>query len=95
VGYGRGGIHRAGADHNRNSSSYQTLDTFHALCISQEGPISHRAAINDAGHARRNKLLPLLHKGVAIWGTIGFAGGHQSGKYPGENARFHVLTFLS
>ncbi|MCY1301613.1 hypothetical protein D9M70_512360 [compost metagenome] len=97
MGDGRSGVDGAGADDDRNTGLDQALDAFHALRIGQERPVTHRAAIDDGGHALSDQLLALAYQRVEIGGAVFLARGHQRRDDAGENLSLHLklLSALS
>lgn len=85
VGRGDGGVLRAGAYHGGDASLDESLDSFHALLIGEEGPVAHGATINNSTHALCDEVFGGFDERVVVDGAVGIAGGHQGGNAAFKN----------
>jgi hypothetical protein len=56
----------ARADDDGQACRYQRLDAGHALFVSKQRPVTHRATIDDGTHAKVNEFLALGGKRIEV-----------------------------
>lgn len=72
-----GGVLSSGSNDGRDAGINESLDSFHALFISEEGPVTHGSAIDDSAHALCDEFLGRFDESVVVDGAVGIAGGHE------------------
>jgi len=82
---GDAGVLRASADDGGDASFDKVADAFHALLVSEEGPVAHGATVDDAAHALVDEGLCGFDKGAVIDVSLCVAGSHECRNAAFEN----------
>lgn len=85
VGGGDGGVLSSGADDGGDAGFDQAADSFHALVIGEERPVTHGATVDDSTHALIHEGLGGFDKGVVVDGALVITRGHEGGNTAFEN----------
>lgn len=86
---GDGGVLSTCANDGGYACFHESLDSFHALSVGEEGPITHRSTINDSAHALSDEVFGGFDEGIVVDGATGIAGSHECG-----NAAFKNGTII-
>jgi hypothetical protein len=91
----RSRVNGSRSDNNGKTCLHQPLHTLLSLCVGQQRPVTHRAAVNHCRHPRIDELLSLADELIEVWGPICGAGRHEGGDNAGEDLGVHISLIHS